>query len=291
MGCTLDYDTADFFYLQAILGSLSILGCLFIIVSYLWLSKFKMYSYRIISYLSLSVLSLSTQFLIPPHIYKQYYYLCSVYGFITNSSAVNSFIWVTCMAVTLYNVIVKSDFNYEKYEKYWISACFIASIINTIPLITDNYGLSQVLCTYKTDIIGNIMRYLFFYAPAWVLIGITVFCYVKVFKKMNAMMLQSDFKVLIQSLFFYPIVLIANVLILSIYRFVELFVGNCQIGIFYLISYYLLAATGLLITLIFLLTASIKHIREPCIINTRKTAEINRYSGASSVNLLEIEID
>ena len=118
------------------------------------------------------------------------------------------------ISYSLYQIIVKSNFDVSTHEKLFISLCFIIPLILTpLPLITESYGDSNGWCwiIYHKEI-DTIWMIIQFYGPLMGLLFINIYFYYKIYQKiwLDSMLREKMklMKKLLKRLKMYPIVLI-----------------------------------------------------------------------------------
>lgn len=287
MSCSSSFENASY-YLQAFWALLSIIGCTYTILLYNLQANLKIYSFRIICYLSMSVWLFSIQFLIPSSILEINLPICKMFAYINNAMGILSFTWITCMAITIYSIVVKSILNPEKYEKHWICICFSILLLYCIPFITDSYGIIGGNCTFTADNTGNIMRMMFFYVPSWFLSIITVYCYVKILFELKNINISIGLKVLLKRLIYYPVWMLLNVILLTLMMASSYYLEYCDMEIIYVLIYCVVAANGLVNTLIFQCTSSLQYEKD-VYSSMASSGFKDRYNSLSSRSLFELD--
>ena len=133
--------------LRLFFNSLSLLGSLFIIISYIKFKRLRKFAFKLIFYLSISdlIFSIST-FLVVNDAEDVNEHFCAFQGFALYYSSLSTIFWTSCIAYSLQKVVTTGDRSIEKKEKL---LCFIAFILPiplaAIPLFTDHYGPSSFL--------------------------------------------------------------------------------------------------------------------------------------------------
>lgn len=285
MVCISSVDTINY-YSQAACSFLSIVGCIYILSAYNTEAKLRVYSFRIICYYSISIITYSIQFLFPKQVLSDFPTVCKIFAYLNNCSGVISFIWVTCMALTIYLVIVKSLLNYQKYEKYWILITIITAVLFTIPFFTGGYGLVHTNCTFTADKKGNLWRILLFYTPSWIMTLITIFCYVRIFKELKSLRINLQLKNMIKKLVYYPIWMVINIVLLSVMSLAYYYPELCALQYMYIVIYCLLAMNGVINVLIFKFTASIRPFADQY---SSMTSSVFRERSKGESSLFELE--
>ncbi|OMJ91178.1 hypothetical protein SteCoe_6348 [Stentor coeruleus] len=193
-----------------ICATLSILGCLLIVILGFTCKKLRTFSYRLIIYLALADLLSSICFIIPDNDNT----LCKVQAIIMNFSQLASILITGCISLSLYVMVAKENFSIAMAEKKILGGIIIIPLILTImPLTTNSYGKSQGWCWIDNDSEYKYMWMLVeFYAPLMFILAFNIFAYIKVYKKFRDTeysLLETDVKAkFINRLKFYPLSLV-----------------------------------------------------------------------------------
>lgn len=290
MTCALSYRDPQFYYPHLVCGILSALGSLFIIFIYIFTPRIQIYSYKLIAHLALAQLLSSIDYLLPVNIVQDNPSICILIGLIVNSGQITSILWMTCIAITIYQVIIYSVVVFDKYEKYWVlTSWLLVPLLNCIPIITQSYSPVGSTCTYSTGMIGTIERIFIFFVPVWLFLILTLYCYWKIFSQAKVLNEVSQHSNLIKRLMYYPIIMVINALILTISRGLTYLLDGCEETTADFFLYVFIALNGFINFLIFLFSPSIYVL-----VFERKREEINSslledFSEGSSINLLSNE--
>ena len=288
MSCMVDYEDSYMYYLQLACGSLSFLSSLFIIFCYLFINKIRIYSFKLVFYLSISELLASSEYFIPLPILLENPMICTGLAVLINSAQLGSVVWITCIATTLYQVILNSVENYEKYEASWVVLAWIFTpLINSVPIFTSSYGMEGDSCTYTQDFTGSIYRVCLYYAPAWLMICIILICYYKIFAQIRELNIVHHHQRLMNRLFIYPIIMIINIALLTCVRVLHFFLGNCTSMAIDIIVHLITSLTGFCNVVVFICTPLIGQVLLDSLKSSYKTKtgeELEEIS--SSINLL-----
>lgn len=292
MGCLLEYDNAYIYYAQVFCGSLSFLGSLIVIFTYLFIEKIRIYSFKLVVYLSISELFSSTEYFIPDTILESYPVVCTCEAAMINSVQISSAVWITCIAVTLYQVIVNSSENYKKYECFWgFIAWGLVPLAYSVPIFTKSYGLIGNSCTFTQGFTGTLMRALLYYAPAWIMIISVIFCYIKILIEIKSLQLVEHNKQLMNRLFIYPIVMTAKFTLLSTIRILYFFLGTCNFIWVDFVFHLVVSLTGFCNAVIFICTPMIGKILIDTIRNPQRSMKTEELTDmSSSINLLHVTL-
>ena len=287
MACLVDYSDNYFFYPIFVCGILSLFASSFIILFYLF-SKTKTYSIKLIFYIAMSEFILSTQYIIPISYQTEINTICISLAIMFNTADISGIVWITYIAIIIYQVIVNSNENYEKYEIFWIVFAWImVPLLNSIPIFTHSIGAVGNTCTYTQDLTGNIIRFSIFYFPAWALICVSVFCYFKVFSEIKLIDLQGEHKKLVEQLSIYPVVISVKMVFMTCLRAFSFFIQDCALVVIELIFSCIIAICGFVIGMIFLRNPSLKN----CFDRKRRRLKVHSVdilnNNSSSINLLD----
>ena len=264
------------FWIQVVFGAFGFFGTLSMIVVFIKYSELRTYSNKLIFNLAISqTLSSITNF-IPMSLMKDDF-VCLGIGIAFNSLQLVSIIWAFALVCTLYLLIGKPAGVYKKNYKYWLAfSWIIVPLCYLLPLSTNSYSTPEKsfnnTCTFKNDPISQVWRFSLFFIPAWAFIIISFVLYYKVYKKLIQLRLQGESKEFVGRLFYYPTILIAFLIPLSLIRVISLFSKNCISHTVLQVLGWIISIQGLFDAIIFFGTPSVKT----CI---RKT---NKYPGRIS---------
>ncbi|OMJ73554.1 hypothetical protein SteCoe_27718 [Stentor coeruleus] len=287
MTCLLDYHNPQFYYPHLACGILSALGSLFIIFIYILTPRIQIYSYKLIAHLAFAQFLSSIDFLLPCNITQDNPSICILIGLIVNSGQIMSILWMTCIAITIYQVIMYSIVIFEKHEKYWVLASWlVVPLLNCIPIITQSFVPVGSTCTYSVNLIGTIERILIFFVPIWVFLILTLYCYWKIFSQAKTLEEVSKHSSIIKRLMYYPIIMVINALILTVSRLLTYMLDDCMLKTADFFMYIFVALNGFINFIIFVLSPNIYGIifeRTKGLNNNSLSEDL---SEGSSLNLL-----
>ena len=195
---------------------LSVIGCVFIIISGLLLKKLQTYAFRLVIYLSVADLIASisnnyTGFLVPGDRSSSW---CTTQAVLQNASQLSSLLITFLISFSLFEMIVKENYRVKIYEAYIIALSFIIPILMTpLPYTTNSYGDSNGWCWIEYDKGVDIMWMIIeFYGPLLILFFVNIYFYYRIYKKIwYDSGLDTNSKIirkLLNRLKMYPIVLI-----------------------------------------------------------------------------------
>ncbi|OMJ68216.1 hypothetical protein SteCoe_34399 [Stentor coeruleus] len=235
-----------------LVASLSVCGSFFMILLYFCAKELRVHAFKLVMLLALGdflcncCIILSNSFNSIPNT------ICSIQGFIMDSSHLSVFTWCLAISFNLYQIFVKSNESIEKYFKYWFILAYIfLPTLQTIPFITNSYEYVGSLCTLKQDFYGNLWRLVLVYIPIWVHILFTSYFYISLYgkikiiqKKSFGMEMQLDN--LVAKTMKFPLILIFTQLPLSVLRLIQFAFDGFSIFELELIAMILLDLQGLL---------------------------------------------
>lgn len=260
MACDSSFDSWTLYYSIMCCGILSLIGCFLIVFTYAFIKPLQIYSLKLILYITISDMLRTLHFLLPPSvIYSEM--ACITIGITTNATSLMTMLWSLCISTSLYQVIIYSEENYEKYERYWgfVSWVFIPAI-TLLPLTTNSYGIIGATCSFKEDLIGNIWRLVIFFVPAWSFIIVTFFMYWKILWKIQQLGVKGESKMLVERVAMYPVIMMVVLIGLTVLRVLELYSRNsCAVFYVYIFSFSIFSLQGLLNSLIFFCTSMVKQ--------------------------------
>jgi len=170
-------------------ASLSVLGCSFIILSFLWFRSLRNFTGQLVFCLSLSDFSSAFFALLTWLLYlDDTNTLCTIQAFGIQISEVSSFLWSGCIAFHSYQLVCRKT-NIEVligYLKYYLLLCYVLPVlISLIPFGFGAYGnaghssSSQIWCWITGDFpYGPYLRFSLFYGPILIVYLYILICYI-----------------------------------------------------------------------------------------------------------------
>lgn len=250
------------FWIQFVFGAFGFFGALSMIVVFIKYTELRTYSNKLICNLAISqFLSSITNFIPLPLMENDL--VCLGVGITYNCLQLVSIIWAFALVCTLYLLIGKPAGVYKKNYKYWLVFSWIfIPLCYLLPLSTNSYSTPEKslnnTCTFKNDPVSQVWRFSLFFIPAWIFIIISFVLYYKVYKKLIQLRLQGESKEFVGRLFYYPTILIAFLIPLSIIRVLSLFTKNCISQTILQILSWIFSIQGLFDAIIFFGTPSVK---------------------------------
>lgn len=178
--------------LKRLTSSLSLIGCVFMILVILLFRKYNILAQRLILYLSIAAFFDSIGYIM---------------GDMTPDGARCDFeawwltyfdwtvlMWVSCLTFNLYFNVIKQR-RTEHFEKYYhvVSWLFPSLLLSLLPLIGDNYGPAGAWCWIKHD--SPVWRFLIWYVPLFIIIIILfiVYSYITYFLRKQVSSWQGNY--------------------------------------------------------------------------------------------------
>lgn len=208
--------------------TLSILGCLFILLMFSLCSSLRALPFKLISLLSLFDLINAVAFLIPTYDLEKSRFNCKIQAILLNFSSLAGLLWSTFMAMFLYMAIKYSRTFEEKTVIKVAAGILLACLIDTlIPFFVhedDAYGEIKGWCWIKDQHL--ILRYCLFFVPMGIMIIINFYFYVKIRIVLNSFAQVGNtsnkkLKRIKNKLLFYPVIIIICYLPYSIKALME----------------------------------------------------------------------
>ena len=260
-------DEDDQLYLVvAIFSSLSLLGCIFIIIIYAKFEALHCFSFKLVVILSIFHCFEYTFQLIPTHVITTPYSLCMFQATMIQFSSLSSALWIGCMSFLLYLQVIKKVKNLQLYLQFCllftITLCVSTAII---PLITGSYGYVGGNCWISGESqTGSLFRYLLFFGITWLIIFFNSVVYYKIIQKVKAEMsiknkLMDEGKELINRLRLYPIAMMITYAPLTIVRILESISEDLCPTWFYMTAYAFYTSNGLMNSVIYGLNDSVRQ--------------------------------
>ena len=226
----------DFGYILIVCSTLSIISSLIILYLYSFYELMRGYFNKIILYVAITDL-LRCSFIIIPCDSISNIWAQQIIGAVIESTLLISLIWSSCIAVTLYQVLIHSIHNFDKYHKYWFFISFVAiPVIFCIPLYTKSYGVNGPICVFSLNETAYIWRISIDYIPGVIVIFITLYLYIKIYYTVNHLEILPEKKKLIRKLLLYPLIMIIDVTPVITTRMLEIFYNFCGINFMLVVS-------------------------------------------------------
>ena len=258
--CLVNYSDKIYFYTHLGCGILSFSGSVYIIVLYIISKRTRVLTYRLVFYLTISQCIGTFEFLIPISFVDTNRVLCSIVGIITNSTQLISVVWMTYISITIYQVLAGKNLFFEQNSIFWSCLAWLGfPVLNVIPVITDTFRREGETCTYAQNTIGTIERVTIFYVPAWVLLSLTVYYYIRIFKMISEFQLGQTYIIILKRLMIYPIIMSINVILLTIIRMAAYFLNICDISMIDYFFYGIIGLNGFFNFIVFITTPGNKH--------------------------------
>ncbi|OMJ70361.1 hypothetical protein SteCoe_31670 [Stentor coeruleus] len=273
---------------------LSIFGCIYIIVIYYRFEEFQGYFNKLVFCISLSDLIRSFLLLIPCQDLENLP-LKIIIGIILQSTLITTIMWSASISITLYQVVLFSVTDFEKYFKIWaILSCIIVPGLFILPVITDSYDVQGTVCSIKSNLSGFLWRSLLVYLPGILIILISLFTYLKTYKALLVMELDKHRKFLLKRISLYPVIMLIDILPIIITRVIQYVDKECSYTPLYSIALSIFALHGFFNAITFALNNSVKGlIRERHTIKSRGSYRNSQvlFGSFASVNLLDESYD
>jgi len=181
------FDADDQYLLRIIVNcssSLSLLGCAFIITSYILFDELRQYHLRLIFYLTIADAGSSIVGIVGSNTsHDSEDLICKLVGGSIQFFYLASLLLTSCIAHTLYRVIRQDDKYVERFEKYYVLLCLSvpAGIVIYLAL-TAKFGDAGLWCWIDGSY--GIYRLILFYLPLCLVILYNAITYVLVSYKL-----------------------------------------------------------------------------------------------------------
>ena len=212
-------------YVQRIFSSLSLCGCLVVVLLIVILKKYKSTTQKLILWLAVSGLLRSLALLLK-NIHERNISYCRFKGFLHNYFSWAILLWVCTITANCLLIVKKKS--YQQYYKWYHVLVWIGSMVWTIiPFFKDSYGQAGIWCWIKRD---TGVRFGVWYGPLFVLcfcmftINVYIVCLlIKFHKQVNnrsveGKMSQKKMRKDLKSLLVYPFIYILFSIPVFIYR-------------------------------------------------------------------------
>ncbi|OMJ91838.1 hypothetical protein SteCoe_5510 [Stentor coeruleus] len=224
-----DYSLDDqnkIFIGNAAAGSLSIMGCTFIIVIFFSYPSLRKLPFRLIFYLTIADLGNSIGTIMP---YMNGNIYCQIQGYFVSYFGLSSILWCAFIAHAI-NVAIISQQKIDKYEKIYLFLGYIMPLLTFLVLIHKEYEVSLGVCWIKqTNKLNNehnieiILRMITYYIPLLIILIYVCAQHIRViFAIKRSDVLEEDSKkislILIMKLKIYPMIMVMFLLPITIIR-------------------------------------------------------------------------
>ena len=212
-------------YVQRTFSSLSLLGCIVVVLLIIILKKYKSTIQKLILWLSVSGLLRSLALLLK-NIHERNMSYCRFKGFIHNYFSWAILLWVSMITVNCLLIVKKKP--YKQYCKWYHVIVWIGSMVwAIIPFFKDSYGQAGIWCWIRRD---TGARFGLWYGPLFVLcfcmfsINVYLIWFLMKFHKhvndrsVEGKMSQKNMRKELKSLLVYPFIYILFSIPIFIYR-------------------------------------------------------------------------
>ena len=237
--------------LRLFFNSLSLLGSLFIIFSYLKFARLRKFAFKLICYLSISDLMFSIAgFLIFNDADEVSPHFCAFQGFALYYSSISTVFWTACIAYSLQSIVLRNNREIEKSEKKLLFVGYVLPILLAmIPLITYDYGPSSFITddkkrwcgiiriknirTGEIEVKGVILDWVVRFVPILLCFLFNAYMYFRVRRFFEGLEFRSDLKDIIKNkIKYFPLIPIFCWSMEIILRILELIYMDQDKGIF-----------------------------------------------------------
>ncbi|OMJ80129.1 hypothetical protein SteCoe_19670 [Stentor coeruleus] len=212
------------FWLSIVVYTLSIIACIFSLLIYIFAKHLRIYPFKLVFWLNLFDLIRSLAQIFPVLYASIPQDICSATAFFYVFSCFETNYWSLIIAYTIYQVLVKKNFNVE--SKYKILIWFglgSGILLSIIPIFFDSYGKIYLGCSLVQSFQGEIFKLLIIYIPGLTIACINTSIFVKVYfvLKNNENEIQELEEINAEKLFYYPAILLLCLFPGMVMRIVE----------------------------------------------------------------------
>ncbi|OMJ79921.1 hypothetical protein SteCoe_19952 [Stentor coeruleus] len=269
---------------------LSIFGCIYIIVIYYSYKELQGYFNKLVLCISLSDLIRSFLLLVPCQDLDNIP-LKVIIGVILQATLITTVMWSASISITLYQVVLLSVTEFEKYFKIWvILSCIIVPGLFMLPIITDSYGVQGTVCSIKADYSGFLWRSLLVYLPGMLIVLISLFTFIRTYQTFLEMKLDKRQAFLLKRTSIYPVIMLLDILPIIITRVIQIADKECSYTPIYSIALSIFGLHGFFNAAIFAMNNSAKKVTKGRLTMLSQVSYRNSqmlFGSFSSVNLLD----
>ena len=126
-------------------------------------------------------------------------------------SLLSNLFWTLYLSTTLYLSIVKGKTNQEDYYKYWLIVNYIFLLgLCFVPFTTNSYGLSNNICTLKTNQSSFKWKIIVNYAYIPLITAVDIILYVLIYNYLKKLDTNATKGIILERGFIYIILIIAQ---------------------------------------------------------------------------------
>ena len=231
---------------------LSLIGTISILISYCYLKSLRMHYFKIVIHISICDGLRAITYIFPRDLQEKTI-ICYSIGIVGSVFSLGSVLWALLISIVIYQTIVNSVENFDKYTTTWkIIAYILVPLLNLLPISTSSIGINGSFCTFTESIDGDIWRLTLFYFPAWVCNITSIFLFYKVLSKLKSLQIDKERVLLVQRVAYYPATHFVMLILLTAGRIAELFISEtCEYFILYAFVYICYAAFGFFNSIIY----------------------------------------
>ena len=285
MVCPNDVSLESEYYATLACSLLSALGSLFIILSYILLTKSRNYCFRIVLIISLTDCIRAIIFCIPISLIKSSW-LCLLTSSVLYCTIIVSIVWTTAIALTLYQLVIHSQQDFTVYTRFWIALSIIGSLAVFGPICMGDVGEIGTICTFSQSLGGDLWRLFLLYIPVWFNIILSLVCYVKIYLHICDIGIEESRKAMLRKFALYPVVSVLVFTPLTAIRVLEAFGGSCEDSVTYVVVMSIFCLHGFLDSVIYIWAVDFREAFKLEFSATLPEKSINVVTSYTSSNLL-----
>lgn len=284
MGLSHEEDQWVAISVEAAMG-LSMLGALFIVAVYTAFKDLRCYASRLVVYMEILDFLNGVCYLLPEE--KEW---CVAQAVLTSYFSVASTLMTSVIAYSLYVATLKHSPNVEKREALFVTISLLLPLPGALlPLTTNSYGKVHGWCWVKVSErhfwVPTVWRLTTFYVPLWTIILLNTYVYIRIIRVAKeeskfTLSQSSTYEAVVKKLVWYPLVLAASYLPLTVVRIMEFVQPDSDNFSLLLVAGIAMGLNGFGNALVYGLTPSVKYKLLGCLSPTRRVSY--RYSKQSS---------
>lgn len=196
--------------LSIVVYTLSIIACVFSLLVYIFAKHLRIYAFKLVFWLNLFDLTRTLTQILPVLYISIPQDICAATGFFYVFSCFQTNYWSLIIAYTVYQVLVKKNFNVEKHYKILIWFGIGTGIsLCIIPIFFGVYGKIYLGCSLVQKLKGEIFKLLIIYIPGFTITCINTCIFIKVYfvLRNNEDEIQDLEEINAKRLFYYPAIL------------------------------------------------------------------------------------
>lgn len=244
----------------SVTAGLSVLGCLFILLVYLFFKELRVFAFKLVVHMTLGDFLRSLGLLLPHSV-------CPLQAMLIQAGSLASILWNGVIARTLYLSVVLEIRDLDEMEaRYTYGVYGVVVVLSALPWTTMDYGDAEGWCWINTAgsnyTSGSAWRVICFFLPLLLVVLNNLFSYITVIRTLRKRFHNTagDISALIQKLRFYPIILIVCYTCTASKRLYDIVAPDADDFAWAVLAAVMLGAVGLADAMVYGFTQSVREV-------------------------------